>query len=295
LIDQKDIIVKDYSNRDLQKVSFVNEDLRYSNFSNSDLRGADFSGANCNGVDFTGVKTGIPQKKVVIIFFVALGISLISGYIAMLGGIAVQHLVESQHKQERSAGTLSVLITIAFIVYAWRNGGGVAIRTVALPIIIFSILVSAIIYLSGAGTGKGMLYLGISLILVVVMLITGTIARTVAGSLSKVIFWIVALSGEIFGKSVGGGIGTILLAIICAMISKRAMKGNKGFELLNKMALYITGRFGTSFRNSKMANTRFSQSKIKNVDFSHTDVSLINWGNSKKINCIIGNEIITDK
>lgn len=287
--------MKDYSNRNLQKVSFVNEDLRYSNFSNSDLRGADFSGANCNGVDFTGAKTGIPPKKVAIIFTVALVISLLSGYIAMLGGIAVQHLIESQQKHERSAGTLSVLITIAFIIYAWRAGGGVAIRTMALPIIIFSALIAAIIYLSGAGTGKGMFYLAVSLVLVVVMLITGTIARTVAGSLSKVIFWIVALSGEFFGKTLGGGIGTILLAIICAMISKRAMNGAKGFELLNKMALYITGRFGTSFRNSKMANTRFSQSKIKNADFSRTDVSLINWGNSKRINCIIGDEIITDK
>jgi hypothetical protein len=287
--------VKDYSNRNLQKVSFVNEDLRYSNFSNSDLRGADFSGANCNGVDFTGAKTGIPPKKVAIIFIVALTVSLLSGYIAMLGGMAVQHLILSPQKHERSAGTLSVFITIAFILYAWRVGGGVAIRTMALPIIIFSILIAAIIYLSGAGTGKGMFYLGISLILVVVMLTTGTIARTVAGSLSKVIFWIVALSGELFGKTVGGGIGAILLAIICAMISKRAMNGAKGFELLNKMSLFITGRYGTSFRNSKMANTRFSKSKIKNADFSHTDISLINWGNSKRINCIIGEEIITDK
>jgi hypothetical protein len=287
--------VKDFSNQNLQNMSFANQDLRYSNFSNSDLRGANFCGANCNGVDFTGAKTGITPVNVVLLFIASLAISLLSGYIAMLGGLAVQQLVLSELKHERSAGTLSVFITVAFIVYAWRNGGGVAIKQVALPIVVFSILVAVIIYLTGIGTGKGMFFLGISLILVVIMFITGTIARVAAGSLSKIIFWVVALSGEAFSKSVGGGIGTILLAILCAMISKRAISGAKGFELLHRLALYITGKFGTSFQRAKMANARFSQSKIRNADFSNTDISLINWGNSKRINCIIDDKIITDK
>jgi hypothetical protein len=262
---------------------------------NSDLRGADFSGANLNGVDFTGVKTGIPPLNGVLLFFVALIISLFSGYIAMLGGKAVQELLVSKYEHERTAGSLALLITILFTIYAWRKGGGTAIWSLAVPIVVFAVIMGAIIYLTGMGTGKGMFYLGISLILIVVMFITGTIARTVAGSLSGILFWVVALSGELFSKSLGGGIGTIILAIIYAMISKKALSGAPGYNLLRKIAMHITTRYGTSFRNTKMANARFSQSKIRNADFTDTDLSLINWGNSKRINCIMGEVIITDK
>lgn len=287
--------MKDYSNRNLQNASFVDQDLRYANFSNSDLRGADFSGANLNGVDFTGVRTGIVLKKIIWMFIIAFGISLLSGYLAMLGGKAVQTLMLSKNEHERTAGALSVIITLLFIIYAWQKGGGIAIRSLIIPIVVFALVVSLIIYLSGIATGRGMFFLALSLLLVAVMFITGTVARTVAGSLSNIYFIVVALSGEIFSKSVGGGIGTVILAFLCAMISKKALKNNAGFSVLRKVAIYITRRYGTSFRDTKMVNTRFANSKIRNADFGNTDVSLINWGNSKRINCVIGEAVVITK
>ena len=286
--------MKDYSNQNLQNASFVDQDLRYSNFSNSDLRGANFTGANLNGVDFTGIKTGITPVRLAWMFLVAMAISLLSGYLAMLGGRAVQTLLYSKVEHERTAGILAIIITILFIGCAWWVGGGHAIRTIIIPIVIFAFLAGLIIYWTGLSTGKGMFYLALSLVLVVVMFITGTIARAMAGVLSNVLFFVVAISGLLFGKSVGGGIGTIILALICGFISKRAIANVQGFYLLHGIALYITGRFGTSFRRAKMANTRFNQSKLRNIDFTRTDVMLINWGNSRRINCIIDNKIVTD-
>ncbi|OQP40966.1 hypothetical protein A4H97_15290 [Niastella yeongjuensis] len=287
--------MKDYSNQNLQNASFVDQDLRFSNFSNSDLRGANFTGANLNGVDFTGIKTGVTPVRLVWMFLVAMAISLLSGYLAMLGGRSVQTLLSSKHEHERTAGILAIIITILFIVCSWWVGGGHAIRTVIVPIIIFAFLAGLIIYWTGLSTGKGMFYLGLSLLLLVVMFITGTIAQAMAGVLSNVLFFLVAISGEIFGKTIGGGIGTLVLALLCAFITKRALSNVQGFYLLHGIALYITGRFGTSFRGTKMANTRFNQSKLRNIDFTRADITMINWGNSRRINCIIDNRIVTDK
>jgi hypothetical protein len=287
--------VKDYSNQNLKNASFVDQDLRYSNFSNSDLRGANFTGANLNGVDFTGIKTGITPVKMVWMFLVAMIISLLSGYLAMLGGRAVQTLLYSKEEHERTAGTLAIIITLLFIGCSWWVGGGYAIRTIMIPIVIFAFLAGLIIYWTRISTGKGMFYLGLSLVLIIIMFITGTIARAMAGVLSNVLFFIVAISGILFGRSVGGGIGTLILALICGFITKRALSNVQGFYLLHGIALYITGRFGTSFRRTKMANTRFNRSKLRNVDFSYTDITLINWGNARRINCIIDNRIVTDK
>ncbi|MBO9201728.1 MULTISPECIES: pentapeptide repeat-containing protein [Niastella] len=286
--------MKDYSNQNLQNASFVDQDLRFSNFSNSDLRGANFSGANLNGVDFTGIKTGITPVKLAWMFLVSMIISLFSGYLAMLGGRTIQALLYSKVEHERTAGILALVVTVIFIICAWYVGGGHAIRSLLVPIIIFAFLAGIILYWSGLSTGKGMFYLGLSLVLIVVLFVAGTIARTMAGVLSNILFFVVAISGTIFGKSVGGDIGTVVLAFICAIISKRAINNVHGFFLLNGIALYITGRYGTSFRRSKMANTRFAQSKLRNADFSNTDISSINWGNAKRVNCIIDNRIITD-
>jgi uncharacterized protein YjbI with pentapeptide repeats len=77
------------------------------------------------------------------------------------------------------------------------------------------------------------------------------------------------------------------LAISCVLISKKALAGAPGFESLRKIACTITAKFGTSFRNTRLSNANFSQSKIRNADFTNADVSSVQWGDSKKVNCII--------
>src|SRR5688500_10334012 len=92
-----------------------------------------------------------------------------------------------------------------------------------------------------------------------------------------------------FGKSIGGGIGAVILALSSAQVSKRALSDAKGFELLRKIAFYVTKKIGTSFRNTNLANADFSQSTIHNTDFTNADISLVSWGDSKIVNSIADN------
>ena len=157
---------------------------------------------------------------------------------------------------------------VLFLVYCYWKGGGTAIRNLIIPAIVLSIVIGVVAYFSGLGTGMGMLFLVLSLLLVVVMMIVGTIARAQrVYYLPPILFILVALGGGIFGKSVGGGIGTVVLAIACAVISKKALSGAKGFDSLKKIACGITAKYGTSFRNARLSNANFSQSKIKMLIF----------------------------
>jgi len=282
---------KDYSNKDLKKASLADQDLSYARFNGSDLRGARFTNSNLSGAEFTGVKTGIPPWNIVLIFVFALVVSAVSGYIAMLAGNTVQQMLSSQDKNVWAAGIITIVLTFLFIVYSYWKGTNTAFRNLIIPALIAAALVGFTAYFSGLGTGKGMLYQILALILVVIMFIVGTIARATAGALSNILFTIVALAGGIFGKTVGGGIGTAVMAISCALISKKALSGAKGFEGLQKIAFYITSAFGTSFRNCRMANADFSRSKkIRNADFSNADIVFVHWGDTKKINCVIRDE-----
>jgi hypothetical protein len=283
---------KNFSHKDLKGVSFKNADLSHAHFADSDLRGADFSGSNLNGADFTHVKTGIAPINKILIFLAALIVSVFSGYIAMLAGSTIQEMLASKDGLIRNAGITTIVIAIIFIGYSWWKGVGHAIRQLIMPTAVVALMIGTIAVVSGMGTGKGMLYLILALLLVAVMFIVGTVARATAGSLSGILFWVVAMSGAFFGRSVGGGIGTVIMAIGCAAISKKALKGAPGFGSLRRIAGFITRKFGTSFRNSRLNDADFSRSKIHNSDFSNVDITVIHWGDSKKINCISSGNIM---
>ena len=287
-------MAKDYSNKNLQNTSFKNEDLSYTSFANSDLRGADFTGADLTGANFAHVRTGITPLNTIYIFIAALIVSLVSGYFAMLAGTTVHEMLVSKDQNIRIAGIATIVITILFIIYAWRKGTGKAIKSLMIPLALVAAIVGVIFTVSRLGTGYGMLYQLIALLFVVLMFVVGTIARATANTLSVILFLIVAVSGGIFGKSIGGGVGSTIMALACAQVSKRALSDAKGFETLRKIAFYVTKRFGTSFRNTKLAAADFSQSKIHNADFTNAkNISLVNWGDSKKINCITNGNGLT--
>jgi uncharacterized protein YjbI with pentapeptide repeats len=290
------IMLKDYSHKNLQKASFRNEDLTNARFADCDLRGADFSGSDLSGADLTHVKTGITPANKLFIFLTALIISALSGYVAMLAGRTIQVMLADNDANVRAAGILSLILILLFIGFSLWKGVDNAVYKIIIPVWVLAVFVALVAVVSGWGTGRGMLYLILSLLLVVIMFVVGTIARAAAGSLStNILFIVVALAGGMFGKSVGGGVGTVIMAISCALISKRALSGAKGFESLGKIACFITSKFGTSFRNSRLNDTNFSRSQIMNSDFSDSDISLANWADSQRTNCVVNERIITDK
>jgi hypothetical protein len=191
---------KDYSKKNLRSVSFKNADLSYAHFSHSDLRGADFSGSNLTGTIFTNTKTGITPGNTARIFIAALLISALSGYVAMLAGQTVQSLLQSEESHKQTIGIVTVVTIFLFIIYSIWKGVGRAIRTLVIPASVTALVLGAISYLTGIGTGMGMVYLVLAIVLVAVMFIIGTIARVVAGSLSNILFLIVALAGGFSAK-----------------------------------------------------------------------------------------------
>jgi len=285
----------EYSNKDLQKASFRDENLSNVDFSGSDLRGVNFSGSDLSGADFTTVRTGIPTTIVVWLFLVSLAVSLLSGYMAMLTGRTIQGMLKSGDPYLGAAGIIAIALSVLFIAYAWWKGGGTAIRNLIIPASIVALIIGLVAYFTGVGTGKGMAYLILCNILLAAMVVIGTIARAAAGSLSNILFLIVALSGGMFGRSVGGGIGTVVMAIACMQISKRALSNAPGFEGLRRIAASITSKYGTSFRHAKLENANFSHAKIHNADFSNTDFALVNWGDSTKMHCLVNGKIVTEK
>jgi uncharacterized protein YjbI with pentapeptide repeats len=284
-----------YSNENLQKASFKNKILPNANFSGSDLRGADFTGSDLSGADFSNVRTGMTTVNAIWLFIASLVVSLFAGYLATLVGRTLSKLLESNDSHIRIAGIVSIVLIVIFILYAIWKGGSKSIFLLIIPAVMLALVSAVVFYASGLGTGKNMLYIALSFFLLLIMFNIGTIARTAAGNLSNILFIIVALSGGIFSKTLGGGIGTLVMAISCAVISKRALAGAEGFSFLKKTALLLTSKLGTSFRDAQLAGANFSGSKIHNEDFTGADIASVNWADATRFNCKHDNEIVTDK
>ena len=283
------------SNQNLQNASFINQDLSNADFSGSDLRGADFTGSNLSAANFSNTRTGITTLNVVILFITALAVSLLSGYVAAQVGMVIKGMLGDPEQKVRIAGFITIVLLILYFAYALWKGGGNALKNLVIPTIIVALLVAILARIFGLGTGKGMMYQIFALVLTIAMVYVGTISRAVAGNLSNILFTVVALAGGMFGKSLAGGIGPVIMAVFCALISKRALANAKGFDSLRKVVAYVTTKYGTSFRSANLSNTNFSKSKLHNADFTDANITSVKWEDAKKFNCINGTVIIIDK
>ena len=268
--------------KNLQGKDFKGQNLTDTDFSGADLRGADFTGAILKNANFSKCRTGLKTSTSVVVFLFALVVSLLSGYVAMIAGATFQFLINSPDQNLVIAGYILTGLILFFLILTLWKGGKLTLLVIALTIIAI-LLLGSVFLMTGAGTGLGSTYSSLFLILFVVMLTVGSIARATAGSLSSnILFFVVAIGGGMFGRSLGGGLGTIILAIACAIISKRALADKKKFPWLNKISVTVGSYFGTSFKNADLTGADFSESVISNSNFAGAKLSGVKWENAKK-------------
>ncbi len=276
--------ITQYAGQNLKGKSFKGADLQNANFSGADLRGADFSGANLMGADFSKSITGMKISSKILIFTVSLIISLFSGYIAMRAGTVVQGMFKSTDKFEHIAAYITAAFLVFFTAMASWKGLFKTIRKVLPIMIAIPIVLGLFMLLSGLGTGRGSLFGGYALVLMACMFVVGTISRATAGTLaSNILFLVVAIGGGVFGRTLGGGIGTVIMAISCAYISKHALKVDNPDSMLRRIALTAGTWFGTSFKEADLTNASFKGASIKNTDFSKANMTGVNWTDAKKL------------
>lgn len=258
-------------------------------FRNEDLRSKKFTGTNLRGAVFENCIFGINSSNRFIIFMISACLSLFAGYIAMLSGNVTQSLLTSDEQRLRLAGYAISGLFVVFIAVVLWSGLNYRSAKVAIGMIVLIIIVGAVAYFTDASaTGIGTVYGVGALLLVIAMLIIGTVARATAGSLqSTVLFIIVAMGGGMFAKSLGGGVGTLIMALATAVISKKALKSDQD-SLVKNLALRISTSFGTSFKNADLTGASFKDVEVKNCDFNRARLSNITLDNVKESLCYYG-------
>ena len=263
-------------------------------YRNEDLRSKKFTGADLRGAVFENCTLGISATNKAVIFMISACLSLFAGYIAMLSGSVAQSLLTSDEPRLRLAGYVICGLFVVFIGVAIWTGLNNKSAKVAIGMVFLVITAGAVAYFADASaTGIGTVYAVGALLLVYIMLIIGTVARATAGSLqSTLLFLVVAMGGGMFAKSLGGGVGTFIIAAATAIISKKALKSTDS-SLVKTIALRISTSFGTSFKNANLTGASFKDMEVKNCDFNGAKLDNIIVDNVTETLCYYGSSGIT--
>jgi uncharacterized protein YjbI with pentapeptide repeats len=287
--------------------------LRGKDFSHADLRGFDLSEAILAGANFNNTRSGIrPLSKaglLLVVLAVAAVSGLVIGYSSSLGPLVANLPAEDfTMLQQRVLPWIAVILFGFLMLTIMRQGLGAVLGTFALAVAFLTALV-AILFRSA----------GVAATALIMMLATGagvagmiTLAASEALLLELVgahAIWtalFVAIAGTIPGIAEGvfDGItqpdrtfrdappasllitGTLVAVILTTSvyIGRRAMAGDRRYNLLWVLTIGILTRMGTSFRGANLADADFTGALLGNTDLRSATLLHTNFTQAAKLN-----------
>ena len=275
-----------FSGQNLQGKSFQGQTLIGADFRGADIRSTDFTGANLSNADFSNAVAGLDRKSNMILFSLSIFVSAIVGAIAGLGGQFLQQLFE-RSQYTSLATTISIILLGLFLLVTFRQGLGTAIKNVVVKIVFWSLIIGVFVIVTGVGTGIGVIGVIFSLALLTIVTISGTVARACAGTMSNILFFLVAMSGMLAGQSVGAGLCVTAIAICSVLISKRALSGDRRDAFVLRITLVISSYFGTSFRQANLTNANFTNAQLINANFRQATLTGICWDEVQNLHLVV--------
>lgn len=258
----------DYSNQNLKLRSFKNQDLEGANFSNADIRGVRFNGANLSGADFSNARTGLPLIRKIVFFLFSMFLSLYSAIIFSESCFQISILLLAKKALFFSGGVFISCIVAVYMIIAVLWGFGRTFQKVFIKTILITIALGGILTVAGIGKGYGTMLAVSSMVIVAMSIFIGTFVRIASGYYSNIVFILIGCSCGFVNKDLRLGICTVPLALVCMIISQRALAGDIKHDYLRKTALKWVAGFGTNFRKANLDGADFKGAVVMQSDFT---------------------------
>lgn len=113
---------RDFRRMNLRGQSFKGQDLSGADFSEADIRSANFKGAILRGVQFRGAKAGLQKRWAIILVFISLLISALSGFLFGIVGYLVSLIFDSSLLENQISGWTALIVLIIFYIVMFRKG-----------------------------------------------------------------------------------------------------------------------------------------------------------------------------
>ena len=306
----------DLSGKNLQGRSFKDQNLEGADFSGSDIRGANFAGAILTNANFSNTKAGLKKYWSVISLF----LSLFTGF--MMGGTVLSscNLLYSDNYGNRIVGAIVLTGLISFLTISLKEGFAngfikvtAAIGIVGILVSIFSVSfnqfeigymardTSTIFCLSICSTILTAIFLSL------MIAITNNNLVIISLFFSVVSVILIALSAREIVDSIDRNLSqngwlaititagiSVLVMLLIAEISKRALAGDSHHAFIRKIAIVVAVISGTNFRGATLTKTNFTEAILRNTNFIEATLTHTIWHQAKKLNLARLDDTILD-
>ena len=304
-----------FSGQNLQNRSFKGQNLAGANFYNADIRGANFTGANLQRVNFIGVKAGLQRYWMIFLMMISCLLSGISGFLLLFNGIVTSYIFSTSTIEYRVVGWISLVVTIiiftiilsqgiralaiaftAAIIFAFASGG--TITVVFTKSAAFTIAGGGAIAFAGAGAAAFAVAGIVAFAVAGATAFAGTEVFAIAtGVTITPAIAVTAVAARTAGIA-GALAGTVAIAgsIIGTYISWRAIREDKKYTLLRRIAITFAAFGGTNFHNADLTDADFTGAILKNTDFSQAKLTRTRFYSNKKSHCVkVDDTILADR
>ncbi len=257
----------DLSDLDLRGRSLEGARLPLSSFAGSDLRGVDFTLANLRAADLSRIRTGMSRSWTALVGAASLALSIAVGALSGIAGNFLHGLLASDDLRQRGVGVFVAVGLFVYLVVGMWKGLLMATRTVLPVVAAIAVAAGLVAVLSGVGTGIGALAVLAFILLAAVIVLLSVFARAVAGTAGVLFFAVVAISGALTGRALGGGLAALAVAVGAMIMARRSARHEDAFPLLARISTAIACRGGTSFRHADLSGALFQGARLVACDF----------------------------
>lgn len=247
--------------------SLAGANLASAALAGSDLRGTDFTGADLHDADLSHIRAGMSRRWSALIFVGSLVLSVAVG---LLIGVCTRYLLamySGGDVRQRMAALFVVSALLVFIVAGIWRGLHYATSNVLPVTAALAVAAGLSAVVSGTGTGVVALLTVLFVGFAVVIVGFAVLVRAVAGTLGKVSFMIVAVSGALVAGVAGGGIIGTTVAVGAMLMARRSARLGGDYPLLTRWTTAIACRGGTRFRNADLHGANLEDARLVACDF----------------------------
>ena len=248
--------------------SFAGTRMRHASLAGADLRGADLTGADLRGADLSRMRGGLSRRWTVLVMFVAFSLLVGIGALAGAAGSNVHQAIASAEPPRRAMGILVAAALSIFLVLGIWRGLRWATRHV-LPLAA-ALCAAAGLWLTLSGAGAGTVELAVMgfLPLVVAMVAVSALARVMAGATGSYFFFaVVAGSGAMTGRALGGGVAALAIAIAAMLMARQTRRRQDVFPLLARVSAVIACHGGTRLCDADLTGANLAGAHLVGCDF----------------------------
>ncbi|MCU0571054.1 MAG: pentapeptide repeat-containing protein [Oculatellaceae cyanobacterium Prado106] len=273
---------RDFSQQNLQGLSFRGQDLSGANFTGANIQGTDFTEANLQGADFSFAKAGLPPLG-------ALGLLLLTLALSILLGLAagwVDALVELDfHSEQGFFGIISanididakwvvLLILLGFGIIALQAGMIAGLTTLILALVVAGVSAfTATVLVPWAAVI--VMAIAVAVFVAVVAAMVVTLALTTAYALNltmgALVIGVFTPAFTIIAVPTAGESAVALaiaITLVSAYVGWGAYWGDDRHRILRLIAEGFSTLGGTSFRGANLTHADFTHARLKSTSFN---------------------------